>query len=165
MSDNTMYEITQQLSDKNNIIKDINDAAGLVSDMFKRRYIDKIYSAFSAAEDNAKKNPSKELNLIYAIKPFLPENSLKDYDKLVNTFVTVNAISSIRNDINTHSTVYAQSEQSLNQNDHIDSAVKADGVYEIDEDSKNKNKPVYQQNNFSADPTILIFVLLLFMNR
>jgi len=160
MSENNLiYEITQQLSSKKTVQSDINEAIGLVTNYFKNKYIDKIEAVVNENYNKIQKNPTKEIQLLNAIKPFLKETQHEQFNKFISSFTAVTAIQNIRSDIKNHDVVSIQS-VNLQEKTKKDPSIKSDGIYDIDE-SCIKRKKVQHNNPFSHDMTMILFLLLI----
>ena len=59
---NTIYEIAQLMSSRTNLQNDFAEAAQLINNLFKKKYIDKINYTIQNQRTNIQKNPSKEIN-------------------------------------------------------------------------------------------------------
>jgi len=157
MSENNLiYEITQQLSSKKTVQNDINEAMELVTNYFKNKYIDKIEAVVNENYNKVQKNPTKEIQLLNAIKPFLKETQHEQFNKFISSFTAVTAIQNIRSDIRNHNVV---SIQSVSTQEKIkDPSIKSDGIYDIDESCIKQKKAPY--NPFSHNTTMVLFLLL-----
>ncbi|MDE6182503.1 MAG: hypothetical protein K2F59_04800, partial [Eubacteriales bacterium] len=97
---NVIYEITRQIQDKDNIKKDFQEAFTLVTEMFKKKYIDKIDEEFKNRLEKIEKTPPKEIVLLNAIKPFLEKSAHKNIDNTINMMRTFSAINSLKHNFN-----------------------------------------------------------------
>ncbi|WP_317367606.1 hypothetical protein [uncultured Tyzzerella sp.] len=149
---NVIYEIAQKMQDKQVIENDIKEAFGLITNLFKTKYIDKINLELKNNIDNLKKNPSKEIALLNAIKPFILEENHKNIDNAINIVTNVSALSymipkNIQNNVVKVNTL------------DVDPSVKEDGVYDIDE---NCLFSINNSFNMSNNVVFLVIILLLF---
>lgn len=164
---NVIYEITRQIQDKDNIQNDINQAFNLVTDMFKKKYINKIDEELKLRIDKIDKNPPKEIVLLNAIKLFLDKSNHQDIDNTINVAKNFFAIASLKENLNKNkeslikdipnNMILASSVQSLN----IDDSVKDDGVYDIDESCifGINNKTLFNNN------ILIILIILMFIMK
>lgn len=162
MQDNSViYEIAKQIQDKNNMKEDISNAISLVSNMFKEKYMDKIMNEFQKTLNHIEENPTKEINLLNAIKPFL--SNCENIENTINMLKNFSAINLLKNN------EYQKKQQDLNSDNVVfinnikekDSSVKEDGVYDIDENC------LFGVENFKYErfnPLILILFIMLFNN-
>ncbi len=161
---NTIYEIAQLMSSRTNLQNDFAEAAQLINNLFKKKYIDKINYTIQNQRTNIQKNPSKEINLLNAFKPFLNSEYHSNIDSLINIFTDMNVIKNIQNEIYKNRKVSVSSLNSINdteknkyKNISIDSSIQKDGIYEIDQKCiSNKQSEVNNDNNG-------IYPILLFM--
>ena len=144
MSDNIIYEITQMMSDKKSIDQDLNIAKEKVTSMFKDKYLSKINEAIDIQHQITELRPSKEVELLKAIKNFTPIQKQKKVDELIYNMMMLDTLSNIKEEIDTSKhQIFAMDYQ----NDKDDS-IHEDGVYDKMEDceeqeiynNKNKNK-------------------------
>ncbi len=148
---NIIYEIAQKMQDKQVIESDIKEAFGLVTNLFKTKYIDKINLELKNNIDNIKSNPPKEVVLLNAIKPFILEENHKNIDNAINIVTNISALSymipkNVQNNIIKVNTI------------NSDPSVKEDGVYDIDE---NCLFSINNNFNMSNNLIVLVFMLLL----
>ena len=168
-ANNVIYEVTKQIKDKNNIKNDMDMATQLVFTMFKEKYLDKISNEFQKKLQHIDKNPTKEINLLNAIKPFFNEENHINIDNTINIMKNFSAISLLKDDSDLNK-IEKNEHKKILKNDNVvfinsvsqkDPSVKEDGVYDIDENclfgiSSSKNS----QFNF----ILLFFILLIFNN-
>lgn len=165
---NVIYEITKKIQDKDNIQKDMNQAINLVSDMFKRKYIDKIDKELKNKLQEIEKIPPKEIILLNAIKPFLQKSYHKNIDNTIDVFKTFSILNSFKNNFDNKNDVknievIANNVFFANSIKNTDPSVKDDGVYDIDEScifGINNIKPLGNEKFF-----ILIMLIMLFINN
>lgn len=148
---NIIYEIAQKMQDKQVIESDIKEAFGLVTNLFKTKYIDKINLELKNNIDNIKSNPPKEVVLLNAIKPFILEENHKNIDNAINIMTNISALNymipkNVQNNVIKVNTL------------NSDPSVKEDGVYDIDE---NCLFSINNNFNMSNNLIILVFMLLL----
>ena len=148
---NIIYEIAQNMQDKQVIESDIKEAFGLVTNLFKTKYIDKINLELKNNIDNIKSNPPKEVVLLNAIKPFILEENHKNIDNAINIVTNISALNymipkNVQNNVIKVNTL------------NSDPSVKEDGVYDIDE---NCLFSINNNFNMSNNLIVLVFMLLL----
>ncbi|MFR4987047.1 MAG: hypothetical protein ACLUCH_06585 [Lachnospirales bacterium] len=148
---NIIYEIAQKIQDKQVIESDIKEAFGLVTNLFKTKYIDKINLELKNNIDNIKSNPPKEVVLLNAIKPFILEENHKNIDNAINIVTNISALNymipkNVQNNVIKVNTL------------NSDPSVKEDGVYDIDE---NCLFSINNNFNMSNNLIVLVFMLLL----
>lgn len=149
---NSIYEIAELMKDKNYIKNDISQVIQIVYNFFKNKYITSLESEIKTQSINIKNNPSKEMKLLALMKEFVPEQIHSDIDSLLNTMTTVSAISSIKEKLNPDN-----QQQNIIKAASVDPSIKADGVYDIDE-----NCTISSQNTSSLNfSSMLAFVLLI----
>lgn len=148
---NVIYEIAEKIQDKQNLENDMKEAFSLVSNLFKTKYIDKIQLELKNNIDNIKTNPTREIVLLNAIKPFIMENNHKNIDNVIDLVTSLSALSSM---------LPKKYNQNIVTVNNIDPSVKEDGVYDIDENCLfSINKSINIPNNL-----ILLIILIVFKN-
>lgn len=154
MSDNIVYEISKMMNDESIIKSDLNDAAGLVAEMFKKKYINRLNEKVSEHKNVLSKNPPKEVQLLNALKQFMPEENRKNADRAIDTFITLSTFERLRNEFSgtretsaasagagrdirpTRDAASPESKPADNLDRDIlaaESSVHEDGIYEVDE--------------------------------
>lgn len=122
MSDNNIYEIAQMMQNKKVIRNDINEAFSLIATMFQDRYINKIRNAVEEKQIEIKNNPSKEINLLYSLKPFFNKEQQEPIDKTIDTICMIQTLQKLTGQANIKTV-----------NTKIDSSIHEDGIYDIDD--------------------------------
>jgi len=134
MSEKRVYEIMQVLNDKNNIEKDMEEALGLVFAHFRGKYLERLGKAFDKCRENSVSNPSKEVSLIHALKPFLPNEQHEKLNEMADTLTLLSTFENIRKEagqIEEFTVKAAAAEEVVEP--VKDPAIHEDGIYEIDE--------------------------------
>ena len=160
MSERKIYEIAKLLNDRNNIEGDMAGAAEMVTGLFRDKYVKRLNAAFAKCRDSCEQNPSREVLLLKALKPFMPEENHKNLDNAAEMLILMETLNNIRNEANIiqaeeikagmslkseknniESNKRIISAVALNNTTHEDSAVHADGIYETDMNCMVKRPP------------------------
>jgi hypothetical protein len=123
----SIYEVTQMLQDKNNIQNDMQQAMELVRDMFYKKYLQKIEKEVEIRREKIKANRPKEVELLYAVKPFLAQDKSAVIDKMADSIMMMQTLNTLQSEMN---------------RDYRKESVHSDGIYDVDENcmaSKNNN--------------------------
>lgn len=157
---NVIYEITQQMNNSQNIQRDMTEAIEMITSLFKKKYINRLQEAIQAQHIQTKKNPTKEIQLLHALKPFMDKSMHSQIDKMINTMMTFNTIKTIQKDIYIQQGNYISTQSNKNFASEKDESIKADGIYDVDENclSLKSSKP----NTFNSNAMLMF--LLLFSN-
>ena len=115
----SIYEVTQLLQDKNTIQNDIEEATNLVKDMFYKKYLQKIQQEISTRQEQIKINRPKEIELLYALKPFVAEEKNVVIDKIAESIMMLKTISGMQLELKNKTNLEENSEHT-------------DGIYDID---------------------------------
>ena len=94
MSENSnIYNIFSRLSNSNNIKEDLNEAICLVEKHFKHKYLTPIEQDIRCCSQNCASEPTKEITLLKACKPFT--NNKGNIDNTINIINTVRTFNRI----------------------------------------------------------------------
>jgi len=128
MSEKKVLEIIQGLNDRSNLEKDLEEAISLISGHFRDKYLERLNYAFNKCRKSSALNPSKELQLMNALRPFIPQERHDKIDNITEMLTLISTFENIRNEakeINTPPSYVEDSEP--------DPAIHEDGIYEVDE--------------------------------
>jgi hypothetical protein len=126
MPQNIVYEITQLMSDKNNIQKDMNHVKNSITSMFEDKYMSKINNAFKTHEALTLKSPPREVELLKALKNYTPLERHTKVEGLINTILMVGTLSSIKDEVTLSKAMLSASDVNSS------SSIHKDGVYDIE---------------------------------
>jgi hypothetical protein len=112
------------VTDPTSIKKDMSRAADVVRDMLEEKYVERIKDAVRYHKTKSRKNPSKEVTLIQALKNFMPPDQHERADKLIEAMTFADTLKSIG--VRIGSADYCG-------NDVKSASVHEDGVYDIDD--------------------------------
>ena len=158
---NTIYEITQKMQNKNNLQNDMKEAFELITNLFKEKYFNKLEFEITQHINSIKNNPSNEIKLLNAFKPFLNNNTNKNIENIINTLTNLNAFNTLKTKI--YSTKNLKTINYSTLNIQKDPSIKEDGVYDIDESCLILNQNFFNVENFNI-LLILFFIILLVTN-
>lgn len=155
----TIYEITKLMGNRDTIQSDLNEAINIIRDVFYKKYIQKFQQALDEHRQLARKQSSKEVELLKALKPFLGEDSKDSIDRIIEVMYTINTAQSIDSEVRKCS-------EEINVETYEDNIINAaststiiheDGIYEIDDNCMEKS--TCPDNSLNI--TELIFMLML----
>jgi len=155
MSEKKIFEIVQSFSDSANLQSDLDEAIQLVSRHFRDKYIGRLNTAFNMSRKNFKQNPTKEMQLINAIRHFMPAERHEKLDNITEMLMLLSTFESINREANAVSLSQTEIEEA-------DSAIHEDGIYEVDENclhSKGMGQ-VQPVQEFNAAQLMLIMGLM-----
>ena len=150
--DNTIYEITQLIENKDNIKEDLNIAINSVKDTLYEKYLNKFQTVIDEKKKLVEENSNKEIQLIKAIKPFLASDFQKNIDTMIDLIYKINTAQSIQKELKK---IPPASQK--NTPNFSSATVHEDGIYEIDKNCIIKNSAPINSNTV----TELIFLLML----
>jgi hypothetical protein len=90
----------------------------------------------TAYEDNMDANPSKEVRLLEALKPFAPDGFNEKINNFIGMYKRLNILSEMQNHLRENAKISVSgmtSDPSEDDSSGISSSVHEDGVYDIDE--------------------------------
>jgi len=149
--ENTIYEITQLMENKDVLKEDLNAAIASVKDVFYQKYINKFQNVIDEQKKIAEENSSKEIQLIKALKPFLSQSSQNSIDTMVELIYKINTAQNIKSEIN------KVSKKPQKPADTSSKTIHPDGIYEIDDTCLKNNSATVN----SSSVTELIFLLMI----
>ena len=163
MSDiKNLVELNDLISSGNSLQNDLTEAIEIIKKMFRQKYISKLENELKIQKQDHLKNPSKEIQLIQAVKPFMKQSKHKDIDSLTDTLVNISTLMDIQKKFERNSkktenpaTKVAAMNTVITKKD--DSSIKEDGIYDIDE----KCLLSKQSLNKNSSPNILVYILFI----
>ncbi len=149
MEQTDIYDILYSFSNRENLEKDAEEIKKIVTDYFKKKYFNRLNSVISAEINKQKTNPSDELRLLYAIKPYAKNLKGGIMDNVIEAAAVAKAIDSIRGKLPSESKIVAAAAVNL-------PSVNPDGIYDVDNECliKTVSKEAPPQTDF-------IFILAL----
>lgn len=158
MSENSnICNIVQRLYNSNNIKDDLNEALCLVEQHFKHKYLSPIEQDILCCSKDCKSEPTKEITLLKACKPFISNKD--NIDNMINLINTVRTFSRLYTDYSKNISSICQRE--ISTQSIKDSAIHKDGIYEIDEDCGiNASSKDISDNNI-----LIILLLIILLNK
>jgi len=155
MSEKKIYEIVQSFSDGANIQSDLDEAIGLVSRHFRDKYLGRLDTAFNQSRKNFKQNPTKEMQLINALRHFMPPERHEKMDSIAEMLTLLSTFESIQKEVNAVSLAQVEATET-------DSAIHEDGIYEVDQNCLRKKSigQVQPVQEFNAAQFILVMSLM-----
>ncbi|WP_058486247.1 hypothetical protein [Defluviitalea phaphyphila] len=140
--------------------EDIKEMINTIKDIFKKKYIDKITNFIENGKNQIKENPSKEISLLQAIKPFIDTNNHSQIDNIIEAMNMMRTVQSFNEKIK-NIQIQKNEEQ---KNDYLNEKnkevlIKEDGIYEIDEACMREK----QQSFFLGNEKGIIFIILILL--
>ena len=151
MSERKIYEIAKLMNDRANIENDMASAMEMVTGLFRDKYVKRLNDAFIKCREGCAKNPSKEVQLLQALKPFMPENNHENLESAAQMIILMETLSNIKSEANTINAaeIKAQEKAQVKENKtengrrvvsaanvdnsaRKDKAIHPDGIYEMD---------------------------------
>ena len=163
-----LIELNKIINKEDTLQKDMIEATNLIKSMFQKKYIKKLSEELEICKQDHKKRPTKEIQLLQAIKPFINQNYHQQIDSITDTLINFTTLIDIQKNFNnkleTHQKEKTNKKQIkamstvVTKNDDV--SIKKDGIYDIDENCLFYNqKNIKIQNN---NKTNILYILLLF---
>jgi hypothetical protein len=153
---NKIYEITQQLASPQNLKNDLNEISDMITQHFSAKYLSPISTAMASNQQYYSSHPSKEVNLLKALKPFLSADA--NIDNAINILNTIRVFS----DIAANSTLTPTPAEAVIKAAAIeDSAIHSDGIYEIDQSCVNSKNSTAESAPVSESNIIFLLLILI----
>jgi hypothetical protein len=122
-----MYELSRNLNNPDKTKNDMNEAMMAAMGLLKERYVDKVTATVNGYMEEMRENPSREVSLLYSLKPFMPEKQRENIDKAADMFMLFDAMRRLQAE--TSGQTLSTSVTASADDGHI---IHEDGVYEID---------------------------------
>ena len=118
-----IYEITKVMSNNQALSGDLQNGLHMVKEQLLAKYIKPVKTIIAKEQTKIRKNPSSEIRLLEALKPFIPHTQ---HDKLTQTMNTLYTLETIKR-------LTTPVPKTINHNQIGIQSLSQDGVYEIDE--------------------------------
>lgn len=150
-----MYEIIQSINSKENLQSDFDDIQMLLSAHFRKKYVEKLENAFKRYQKDNEKNPSNEVKLLNALKPYIPSEKRGDIDNITEMLTFISTFENIRKEAGAALPKTAAS------------AIHEDGIYEVDEEClrQQHTELVEPPQNINAAQLMLVMGLMSGMGK
>jgi hypothetical protein len=154
------YDMTDFMSE---IMENINKIT-------QEKFLNGIMETFSKYKEQSLKESDKEINLLKAMQPFMPEDSRNQINNFTNLLGEVRAINHFMNDIHQHSIQkqeYQKKEQEQKKNskkeDRLNTyddslIIEENTVYEIDKECQGRVKSTGASSSMNLLPLLLILL-------
>ncbi|MCD7905506.1 MAG: hypothetical protein LUG24_08070 [Clostridiales bacterium] len=149
MEQNSIYDILYSFSNRETMERDIREIKGLVTDYFRKKYFNRLNSIISSEINRQKTNPSDDLRLLYAIKPYAKNLGGGVMDNVIEAAAVVKAIDNIRGKLPAENQTVMAAAVNM-------PSVNPDGVYDVDRECLIKAAA-----EESVPQTDIIFILAL----
>lgn len=188
MSDiSEIINLSKLIGSKDTLQNDIVEATTLISSMFRQKYIAKLERELKKQKQTHQKNPTKEIQLIQAVKPFINQERHKEIDNITDTLINITTLMDIQKDFMENIKNSKDKDEkedkkenkegdkktdkkavvsaaSTSKNDITDPSIKEDGIYDIDETCllSMQNTTKTQSTNFL---TYALLIAMLMQNK
>lgn len=117
MSDNSVFDILNRITDKENVEKDMQEIGSLISAHINNKYLAPIEQEIKCCNKECEQSPTNEISLLRALKPFVSNTA--NIDRIIK------AMNYSRTFQKLQTSYVIQSKQ--------DSSIHNDGIYDVDE--------------------------------
>jgi len=167
MSDiKNLIALNDLIKNGNSLQSDLTEAAELIKSMFKQKYISKLENELKIQKQIHQKNPTKEIQLIQAVKPFIDQKRHKEIDSITDTLINITTLMDIQKDFTKNNEKQEENKHQVKAMDTVlternDPSIKKDGIYDIDE-SCLLTKQSSGRNTPSNSLIYALFAMILF---
>jgi len=174
MSDiKNLVELNKLMNNGNSLKNDLTEASNLITSMFQKKYISKLTNELKIQKQEHQKNPTKEIQLIQAVKPFIDKSRHNEIDMITDTLINLITLMDIQKDFDEINKENISSEikekQVLAMNNILtpedDKSIKKDGVYDIDETCLFTNQNVNGSQNINSNMYLYIILILILLMK
>jgi len=124
-----IMDISRQLQDPTQTRNDMNEAAELVMAMLRKKYLGRMTDTLYKIQDHSRKDPPKEVALLRSLKPFTHSDNHEHIDKMTELMILFDTFGRVRE----AERGYRNADKGQSGGVYgMDSAIHADGIYEID---------------------------------
>lgn len=133
-----IIEVAQMMQDREALQKDMSEAMALVRNLFQEKYMAKLQRAIDAHRNKALQNPPQEARLLLALKPFMPEQSQKAAERLIDAMVLTNTTKSIVAELmpwesqSPQVPAEGQPVAAALREESVENSIHEDGIYDVD---------------------------------
>ncbi len=93
-----MFELSRIFNNPDKTKSDMNEAMMAAMSLLKERYVDKVTETVNGYISEMRANPSREVKLLYSLKPFMPERQQANIDKAADMFMLFDAMRRLQSD-------------------------------------------------------------------
>lgn len=126
----TVVEITRMMENQEVLQKDMEEAKTLLNDFFRKKYLQRIHRAVNKHQQKIEQEPSREIQLLKAMRNFCPEDNQQQVDKMIGLMQVMASAQSIQKEISTANNKPAEAPVKIAG--LPDPSVHEDGIYDID---------------------------------
>jgi len=138
--------------------EDIRQIRESIINLFKEKYFNKIQSLIEENRIQAQENPTKEMTLLKALKPFMDSKNHQMLDEIEKFINTIRVLENVNQKLKS---LHRQSNDDDSKEEKKEKIiVDQDGVYEIDEACINNI-----QRESKGKEILLLFLIILLLKR
>lgn len=98
-SDTNIHEITSKIANKEYVRNDMIEITNIVRKILNEKYISKMNELFSQHQEMVINNPTKEVMLMQAIKPFMKKEAQLNIDKMIQIINIMNTAKNLQQEL------------------------------------------------------------------
>lgn len=148
-----VFEILSAMGSGSSLRQDVYEIQTLIADHFRKKYINRLAKIINSEIISLKTNPSDDLRLLYALKPYAKGSGKGIMDNIIEATAMVRAIGNIRGSLPPSSPVVTAASPS---------SIRPDGVYDIDTECSSIKASAQTGDN--RDLVFSLILLCLFIN-
>ena len=175
MSNNKeLYEVAQMMRNRDSIQSDMREIREVIANLLQKKYLDKFSEALKFQQGKIEKDPSREVQLLRAVKAFSDPSKHDSIEKMIDSLLMIRTIQNTNAEIasasaNIRAAEYKQesknpsdSAYSAYSSNSSDPSIHKDGIYDIDQSCIQQKKLGCKSNDtISNFASMMIMMSLL----
>lgn len=160
MSNNKeLYEVAQMMHNSDSIQSDMHEIREVVVNLLQKKYINKFNEALKLQQNQIEKNPSREVQLLKAVKAFSDPSKHDSIEKMIDSLLMIDTIQNVNAGISSAS---ASIRAAGHNQETRDTSIHEDGIYDIDQNClRQKNGACRSNDTISSFASILVMMSIL----
>ncbi|TCT15340.1 hypothetical protein EDC18_10344 [Natranaerovirga pectinivora] len=137
-----------------------NEIVSNINKVTQEKFLNGIKETVNMYKEKSMQESMKEINLLNAMKAFMPENSRGEIDKFTNMMGEIKAITGILNDVQ-QTQIKSQEKKKEAVKEDLDTLIiEGNTVYEIDKDCQGRVNSTSAIGSHNILPLLLMFMLM-----
>ena len=131
-----------------------------INKVTEEKFLSGIKETVNVYKQRSMQDSMKEINLLNAMKAFMPENSRNEIDKFTNMMGEIKAITSILNEVQQTQLKVQEKQKEAAKEDLDTLIIEGNTVYEIDKDCQGRVNSTSTFGSQSMIPLLLMFIMM-----
>ncbi len=152
MESNNIFDILRAFGSAGSLGDDIREIQNIVLSYFRNKYFSRIQNTIAQEVAKQKTNPSDDIRLLYALKPYTRNFDNGLMDNVIEAAALAKTLGNIKANMpRSDSRVEAAA---------ADKSINPDGIYDIDRECKKSLASQSADNEGDIIPILILFALL-----